>query len=243
MSRYPGLKRFFSIVVMLLAVLIARSQSVLLTYSTFEKTMHALEGYSVLLISDKEGVYEAMLADTDGHRYLLIIKDYNLCQPYRDGGQRLMLSDREAYAVESDAFSMLSAQLPEFMACLHITTSSDGGTEKLTALALKMPFLAQSTETASWPEPIREECRIPGKILQVVAEPASTQGFSKKIVVEIEAEPSTFHRVSDMLCDCTDRNEFFDCTDYVLFWQQGKLRDLALKARSGERLLFTYYFR
>lgn len=243
MSHSPGLKKSFSILVMLLTMLIARPQSVLLTYATFEKTMRALEGYKVLMISDKEGVYEVMLADTEGHRFLLTVKDYDLCQPYKDGGQRLMLSDREAYAVESDSFTMLSAPLPEFMACLHLVASFGGAKEKLTALAAKMPFLAQSTGTASWPELIQEGCRIPGMLLRVVVEPASTQGFTKKIVVEIEAEPLTFDWLSTMMCGCTDRSEFFDCNDYVLFWQQGKLSELTLKARAGERLLFTYYFR
>lgn len=238
-----GIMRIVITLLFLFASLSGSAQSILLTFVTFEKTMKHLEGYKVLMISDNNGVYEALLADEGGNKYLLSIKDYNLCQPYQDGGQKVSLSDREAYTIITPSFSMLSAVLPEFMACLHITASFPGASDKLASLALKLPFLAPSTGAACWPDSIPKEYRVSGVILWVKPEPTSTEGFSSKFVAEIEVSEDTFSWIKNLPCGCQNMNDFADCGGFVLFCQQGKIGEIPMKAKIGERLRFTYYFR
>lgn len=240
---YKGIMRIVITLLFLFASLSGSAQTILLTFVTFEKTMKHLEGYKVLMINDNNGVYEAMLADEGGNKYLLTIKDYSLCQPYQDGGQKVLLSDREAYTITTPAFSMLSAALPEFMACLHITASFSNASDKLVSLAMKMPFLAPSTGSSYWPDAIDMDCRVPGVLQWVKPEPTSTEGFTTKFVAEIEVSEDTFSWIKNLPCGCQNKNDFADCGVFVLFCQQGKIGELPLKAKIGERLRFTYYFR
>lgn len=237
------LMRFVIALAFLLSACPLASQSVLITYATFEKTMSSVEGYKLLMINDNENAYEAMLADSQGNRYLLTIKEYALCEQYREGGHKVKLADRLAYTIETPSFSMLSAPLPEFMACMHITASAPGMSEKLLSLANRMPFLAASSGSATWPEKINPDCRIPGELLWARTEPASAEGFTSKIVAEIESSDETFGWFKQMPCACKIEKEFADCGAFILYWQQGRLDQLHLKARIGERLRFTYYFR
>ena len=219
------------------------AQSILLTYTTFESAMKHLDGYNVLMISDKNGVFESMLADKNDNQYLLTIKDYNQCQVYQDGGQKVSLTDREAYIITTPSFSMLSAVLPEFMACLHIMASCSGASDQLVSLAMKMPFLAPSTGASLWPDAIPNECRIPGNLQWIKTETTSTEGFTAKYLAEIELTEETFSWMNNLPCGCKNNNDFADCDFFVLFWQQGRIVDFPQKAKIGERLRFTYYFR
>ncbi|HMM12655.1 MAG TPA: hypothetical protein PKE03_11230 [Bacteroidales bacterium] len=233
----------FLLAFLLLVGVSAKTQSILLTYSTFERTVHSLEGYKALMVSDKNEAYEALLSDAEGNRYLLTIKDFGLCDPYQHGGRKILITEREAFLFESETFITLSVPLAEFMACLNITSSANSAGEKLTVLAMKLPFLAQQPGSASWPDLIPADCRMPGKLLWARQDPTSTEGFVFKIVAEIESTYETFSWFASLPCGCTDRNDFVECNSFVVFWQDGRFSEMAQKAIPGQRLKFTYYFR
>lgn len=205
--------------------------------------MRALDGYKVLMLRDSLGVYEAMLNDEENNRYLLAIKEYGFCKPYQAGGRKTMLSDREAYLFETDAFGTLSAPLPEFMACLNITTPAVEASTKLTALAVKLPFLAQHTGAEVWPDIVPKNCRVPGKLVYAKQESTTIDGFSFKVLVDVVVDYDLFEWITNFPCGCINRTDFVDCGTYVLYWQDGKISALANAAKHGDLLRFTYYFR
>lgn len=237
------MKQFVTTLVLGLIAVAGLSQSVLLTFATFQTAMHSLEGYTPLTVINQEGNYEALLADADGNRIQLTIKNYQHCQPYIDGGRKLLLSDREAYAVESASFTMLTAPLPEFMACLHIVSSVKDATDQLLDLAAKMPFLGRASGSASWPEFIPSAYRIPGLLLWTNHEASKADGFAIKVTAEIEATEQTLNWFDDLPCGCTNQRDYADCTAFILTWQHGRITDLKVKAKIAERLRFSYYIR
>ncbi|MBK9292754.1 MAG: hypothetical protein IPM52_14190 [Bacteroidetes bacterium] len=221
----------------------AAAQTILLTYRTFDITVRRLEGYMVHSVSGDNEAYEAILSDAAGNNYLLAVKELEQCQPYMGTGKKLSLADREAFLFEHTSIASLSVPLPELMACLQLTTAASDAEAKLCALATSLPFVVAEHGQNLWPERIPEKCRVPGTLRWTRKESTKTEGFSVKIVAEIEATVDTFNWSQVLSCECVDRNEFAECGSFVLFWQDGRIRDIPSRTRIGERLKFTYYFK
>lgn len=241
-----NLPRYTTFVLTLWCTFIAPNtytQSVLLTYATFENALKGLEGYDVLMIDEKSASLEAMLSDVGGKQIMLSVKNLEHCEAYRTQGKKIFLYEREIFLVETSSFCILSAPLPEYLACLQLTTTWPESGAQLETLLLALPFFTISEGNSQWPEELDQGCRIPGRLVWCRSLPDVPDGFRKKLLVEVEPLKETFEWLASDRCGCDNRMEFDDCGSFVLVWPQGRIGEIHLKARLGERLQFTYYFR